>query len=101
METRSGLSSSVRDLTVEFGYDSQGRRFKKTVTSNAVSSTTYFLYDGWNLVAEFAHQSTPPHTHTTSYVWGSDLSGSGMTPEIPIPTGHKSNGHSRGVSGNR
>ena len=43
MDTRSSLSSSVPDLTVEFGYDSQGRRFKKTVTSNAVSTTTYFL----------------------------------------------------------
>ena len=71
METRNDLASSVPDLTLEFKYDSQGRRFKKTVISNSVSTVTYFLYDGWNLIAELDSSLDPIRTYT----WGSDLSG--------------------------
>jgi RHS repeat-associated protein len=59
-----------------------GRRIRKTVStwnSSAyiVSSDTRFLYDGWNLVAEFASStSTSTLNLLRSYVWGLDLSGS-------------------------
>ena len=72
MKTKDGLVSSVPAVSMYFEYDSQGRRFKKTVTSNSVSTTTYFLYDGWNLLAELDSSLNPIRTYT----WGSDLSGS-------------------------
>src|SRR5208283_3482296 len=56
-----------------FGYDYQGRRIQKIVTTNSVVFTTnLFLYDGWNLVDLLSSIS---HLQS-SFVWGSDLSGS-------------------------
>ena len=72
MKTKDGLVSSVPAVSMYFEYDSQGRRFKKTVISNSVSTTTYFLYDGWNLIAELDSNLNPIRTYT----WGSDISGS-------------------------
>jgi RHS repeat-associated protein len=69
---------------LEFAYDAAGRRIRKIVknlTGSAyiVSSDTRFLYDGWNLVAEFSAStsaSTSSFNLLRSYVWGLDLSGS-------------------------
>ena len=72
METRGDLASSVPDVTLEFAYDSQGRRFRKSVVSNSVTNVTYFVYDGWNLVAELDDDLDPIRT----YAWGLDVSGS-------------------------
>jgi RHS repeat-associated protein len=56
-----------------FTYDAKGRRIQKTVVSNSVPVCTFnFLYDGWNLVAILNSSSSL----LTSFVWGSDLSGS-------------------------
>jgi RHS repeat-associated protein len=55
-----------------FAYDSKGRRIQKTVSNNGVTSITTFLYDGWNLIATLS----PLSTRQSSYVWGTDLSGS-------------------------
>jgi RHS repeat-associated protein len=49
-----------------YRYDPHGRRISKT----AGGSTTWFLYDGWNLIAEY--QSG---TLTRTHLWGLDLSG--------------------------
>src|SRR5208283_3413322 len=50
-----------------------GRRIQKIVTTNSVVFTTnLFLYDGWNLVDLLS----PISTLQSSFVWGSDLSGS-------------------------
>jgi RHS repeat-associated protein len=65
-------------------YDSAGRRIRKIVktwngSAYIVSSDTRFLYDGWNLVAEFSAStsaSTSSFNLLRSYVWGLDLSGS-------------------------
>ena len=55
-----------------FAYDAKGRRIRKNVATNGVAvSTTKFLYDGWNLIAE----TRPNNTLIRSYVWGTDLSG--------------------------
>ena len=72
VETRDDLASSVPDVTLEFAYDSQGRRFKKSVVSNSVTNVTYFVYDGWNLIAELDDSLDPIRTYT----WGLDISGS-------------------------
>ena len=57
---------------LEFAYDSQSRRISKTATPNGGSaSSTLYLYDGWNCIAEYIGSSL----ERTS-LWGSDLSGS-------------------------
>lgn len=69
---------------LEFRYDAMGRRVLKRVFDQKVTpgtwtlaSETRFLYDGWNLLAEF---SVVPGTGTLnlvrSYTWGLDLTGS-------------------------
>jgi len=55
-----------------FAYDPKGRRIQKTVSTNGISSTINFLYDGWNLVGILNSQSTL----VQSFMWGIDLSGS-------------------------
>lgn len=54
-----------------FTYDPQGRRIQKAVTLNGVTTTTRYLYDGWNLIATLNPQSSL----LASYLWGNDLSG--------------------------
>jgi RHS repeat-associated protein len=58
-----------------FSYDYLGRRVQKY---DAVTSTgRRYLYDGWNLVAEFdAPGGTSCSTLLHSYTWGLDLAGS-------------------------
>ncbi len=69
---------------LEFAYDNQGRRAQKKVltrahpTSGAWTeiSDTRFLYDGWNLLAEYAwNASTSTFSLNASHAWGLDLSG--------------------------
>ena len=50
-----------------YAYDHQGRRISKTTPQG----TTQFVYDGWNLLAEYEDNSLK-----NSYLWGPDLSGS-------------------------
>lgn len=63
-------------IELSFLYDVLSRRIQKTVSlwngsTYVPQTTTRYLYDGWNLVAEF-NGSTVLRT----YVWGLDLSGS-------------------------
>lgn len=68
---------------LEFTYDSTGRRLAKRVFTWNLSLETWnltadtrFLYDGWNLLAEFsASTSTSNLNLVRSYTWGLDLSG--------------------------
>jgi RHS repeat-associated protein len=64
---------------LEFAYDGTGRRIQKKVYSWNTSasnyqlqSTTKFVYDGWNLIAELDGNNAL----AKSYVWGQDISGS-------------------------
>jgi len=81
METKSGIGVSPM-MRLVFAYDAQARRVSKQVynwTNGAwaLQSETRFLYDSWNLVAEFAvAPATQARTLKTAYVWGLDLSGS-------------------------
>ena len=55
---------------VTYTHDAFGRRVSRT----AGTSTTLFLYDGWNVVAEYSlHDSS--FIPKTFYTWGLDLSG--------------------------
>ena len=73
-----GIPDSARKK-LDFKYDWQGRRIAKIVSTWSSgtstfgsSSTTVFLYDGWNLIAE----ATTSGGLLKGYLWGLDLSGS-------------------------
>jgi RHS repeat-associated protein len=71
METRNdvGVSPIVK---LAFAYDSEGRRWKKTVWKDGVFAyERRFLYDGFNLIAELDGNNAVLKTYT----WGTDLSG--------------------------
>ncbi|MGB0155106.1 MAG: RHS repeat domain-containing protein [Verrucomicrobiales bacterium] len=62
-------------VVVDYAYDGRGRRVRKTVANG---EDRWFVYDGWNLVAEYnvstgsASASLSPDT---VYTWGQDVSG--------------------------
>ena len=66
-------------LRLEFSYDGQGRRISKNVynwngTAWVLGTSTRFLHDGWNLLAEL--NALNSNSVVCTYVWGADLSGS-------------------------
>ncbi len=82
MQTRADVATALPAVKrrLEFSYDSQGRRIRKTVetwsSGTQHTSTDFrFLYDGWNLVAEYEVTGSTFIIHN-SYAWGPDLSGS-------------------------
>jgi RHS repeat-associated protein len=62
VEVRVGTSGPL----VRYAYDSLSRRIAKTVGAD----TTLYLYDGWNVIAEYDGAGL-----TKTYSWGMDLSG--------------------------
>ncbi|HEY0777960.1 MAG TPA: RHS repeat-associated core domain-containing protein [Gemmatirosa sp.] len=48
----SSVSYVAGGPTVTFGYDGWGRRVRKTVTANGTTTTTYFVWDGADLIAD-------------------------------------------------
>jgi len=64
---------------LEFAYDWMGRRIQKkpyiwneVTGSYQIETPVSFVYDGWNLIAEYAELAIP----TKSFIWGQDVSGS-------------------------
>ena len=84
IETRTDINSSVPRQRIEFDYDDAGRRIAKRVLNWNTATSAFvlnkslrFLYDGWNLVAEFNFiPQTSSFILLRSYSWGTDLSGS-------------------------
>lgn len=77
METRTDLPAAVPRLRLEFVYDAQSRRVRKTVSAwqtDHWSLTTdhVFLYDGWLLLAEL---NAADGSAIRTYTWGLDFSG--------------------------
>jgi RHS repeat-associated protein len=59
-----------------YAYDGESRRIKREVYKNStLQSSTRYLYDGWNVIAEFDAMSSDLRP-LSSYTWGLDLSGS-------------------------
>ena len=63
-------------LSLQFEYDSKGRRIRKQVWQNTTwtgtpSADLRFVYDGWNLISSLNQQLSP----LNSFLWGLDLSG--------------------------
>jgi len=64
---------------VAFAHDHMGRRvqkqsFLRSGGSWSLTSDSWFLYDGWNLLAEYRREGAQASTNW--FVWGLDLSGS-------------------------
>ncbi len=81
VETITGLPEDVPAVHVAFEYDYMSRRIGKTVhfwddgvTNWTETSSSTFIYDGWNLVREVRDEDS--EVSTNSYVFGLDLSGS-------------------------
>ena len=68
LETTVGTSGPL----VRYSYDSQSRRIAKTVGT----TTTVYVYDGWNCIAEYQGSVGVSPALSKSYTWGIDLSGS-------------------------
>lgn len=66
------------DWELRFTYDHRGRRVRKEVINAADTSQSYdrrFLYDGWNLIAEFEKPAQSAELQLSSFHhWGLDLS---------------------------
>jgi RHS repeat-associated protein len=61
------IEATVNGSTVgTYRYDAQGRRIYK----NGFGDARYFIYDDWNLIAEYSSGSL-----IRSHTWGTDLSG--------------------------
>ena len=75
------VTAGAPKIKVEMAYDHQSRRIAKTVslwTNGAwqVSTSTAFLYDGWNLLCSLPGGATASAPASTNFfVWGLDLSG--------------------------
>lgn len=79
METQAGAYTiGTPRQRLEFKYDYLGRRVQKrvlnwTTPGWVVASESRFLYDGWNLLAEF--DTTSGFVMKWRFIWGIDLSG--------------------------
>ena len=74
------VNAGIAGQVLTFQYDYLDRRVQKRVTNTAGTQEYYsrrYLYDGWNLVAEFAAPGgNSCGSIVRSYTWGLDLSGS-------------------------
>jgi len=60
--------------TIHFEYDHMGRRYRKVVTENNVSSYTYWIYDGYNAIAKYTRSNGASEASLAkTYYWGNKL----------------------------
>jgi RHS repeat-associated protein len=80
--TTAAVAGGFANQRLEFKYDYQSRRVSKLVlswngTGWTATSERRFLYDGWNLVAEFTLNSQLSTLNLVrTYTWGLDVAGS-------------------------
>jgi|GEM_PF-1282597 len=72
--------ASARGYDITFGYDAEGRRFKKNVKvyQNGVlvsQDHITFIWDGWDLIYELHQNPSGLTTLERKYVWGPDIAG--------------------------
>ncbi|RYD19890.1 MAG: RHS repeat-associated core domain-containing protein [Verrucomicrobiaceae bacterium] len=84
METTTAATTAGHPYTkLKFVYDWQGRRIARTVWQGGTAGSPTFksnrrwMYDGWNVIAEFsaADDMTSTVTRLNTFTWGLDLSG--------------------------
>lgn len=85
METTPEAIAATHPYTkLKFVYDYQGRRIARTVYRGGSAATPTFLssrrwlYDGWNIIAEFSapSEASSSLTRINTFTWGLDSSGS-------------------------
>ena len=78
--TTAALTAGVPNQSLSFAYDYLGRRIaKKVTTTNGEGSTVKdyrYLYEGWNVVAQFTADTNNILTPDATFLWSIDLSGS-------------------------
>ncbi len=90
------IMASNGNTVVQYAYDYMGRRFSKIVNDGTTATTNYFIYDGWNLIAETLYGQSPVVAPSTNYyTWGLDLSGT--LRGVPLRQGY--GGHAGGIGG--
>ncbi|RYD85568.1 MAG: RHS repeat-associated core domain-containing protein [Verrucomicrobiaceae bacterium] len=84
METTTQATTAGHPYTkLKYVYDWQGRRIARTVWQGGTAGTPTFksnrrwIYDGWNVIAEFSAttETTTTVTRLNTFTWGLDLSG--------------------------
>ena len=73
-------NTSARGYDITFGYDAEGRRFRKNVKvyQNGVlvsQDRITFIWDGWDLIYELHQNPSGLTTLERKYVWGPDIAG--------------------------
>ncbi|MFZ4594236.1 MAG: RHS repeat-associated core domain-containing protein [Verrucomicrobiaceae bacterium] len=63
------VKDNAGTVLVRYAYDHASRRIRRT----EAATTTLYVYDAWNCVAEYQYSDTP--SLQRSYTWGLDLSG--------------------------
>jgi RHS repeat-associated protein len=63
-------STTVNGITTTQQFDATGRRISKTTGS----TTRLYLYEGWNVIAEYSRSVGVSPTLQKTYLWGTDLS---------------------------
>ena len=58
-----------------YRYDAYHRRISKTTGYGSGTTTQWFIYDGWNLIAEYLIAGGNPLVLDRTHTWGVDLSG--------------------------
>jgi len=70
--TRVTLSDGT---VVHMEYDHQGRRYRKVVEKNGVSTYTYWIYDGFNAIAKYTRSSGDTEASLVkTFYWGKHCS---------------------------
>jgi RHS repeat-associated protein len=64
-------STTVNGITTSQQFDATGRRISKTTGT----TTRLYLYEGWNVIAEYSRSVGVSPTLQKTYLWGTDLSG--------------------------
>ena len=77
--TAAALAAGVPNQTLTFAYDHLGRRVAKKVTTTIDEVSTVkdyrYLYEGWNVVAQFTADTNNTLTPDATFLWSLDLSG--------------------------
>jgi RHS repeat-associated protein len=78
--TAAALTAGVPNQSLSFAYDHLGRRIAKKVTKTSGETITVkdfrYLYEGWNVVAQFTADSSNTLTPDATFLWSLDLSDS-------------------------
>jgi RHS repeat-associated protein len=81
--TPAAISAGLTNWVLQFKYDFMGRRVQKRADNITAGTDVYrgYLYDGWNVVAEYAVNNPTATTPSCgsmqrSFTWGLDVAGS-------------------------